>query len=105
MPVLDCIAALEKCWSLKKLNNFWKFIKNGIINSTETSYGMSSHFCGGIFSCKIATRHIAFKTVELNFVSEGKLKYPGVNSKLFGNNIQKLRMRQEIGCAEDLRKI
>lgn len=29
-----------------------------------------------------------FRTVELNFVSEGKLKYPGVNSKLFGNNIQ-----------------
>lgn len=27
-------------------------------------------------------------SVELNFVSEGKLKYPGVNSKLFGNNIQ-----------------
>lgn len=29
-----------------------------------------------------------FRTAELNFVSEGKLKYPGVNSKLFGNNIQ-----------------
>lgn len=29
-----------------------------------------------------------FRTVELNFVSEGKLKYPGMNSKLFGNNIQ-----------------
>lgn len=29
-----------------------------------------------------------FRTVELDFVSEGKLKYPGVNSKLFGNNIQ-----------------
>lgn len=28
------------------------------------------------------------RNVELNFVSEGKLKYPGVNSKLFGNNIQ-----------------
>lgn len=28
------------------------------------------------------------RNVELDFVSEGKLKYPGVNSKLFGNNIQ-----------------
>lgn len=28
------------------------------------------------------------KNVELDFVSEGKLRYPGVNSKLFGNNIQ-----------------
>ena len=32
-------------------------------------------------------QHINFN-VELNFVSEGKLKYPEVNSKLFGNNIQ-----------------
>lgn len=49
---------------------------------------MSSHFAAAFFLVKIAIRHIAFKTVELNFVSEGKLKYPGVNSKLFGNNIQ-----------------